>query len=63
MSECTELHIFRVVMDADHRSRGETVESDVLIVGAGPSRTTSDDDLANAGHKVVVLNRRLPPGG
>ena len=46
-----------------HLRLGDALESDVLIVGTGPSGMTAAYYLAKAGRKVVVLEKRLSPGG
>ncbi len=63
MSEFNEIHISRAIIDAYHSRLSDAVESDVLIVGAGPSGMTAAYYLAKAGFKVVVIEKRLSPGG
>jgi thiamine thiazole synthase len=63
MSEFTETDISRAIIDAYHDRLSAAVESDVLIVGAGPSGMTAAFYLARAGRKVVVIEKRLSPGG
>ncbi|MGB9619453.1 MAG: sulfide-dependent adenosine diphosphate thiazole synthase, partial [Armatimonadota bacterium] len=40
-----------------------SIESDVVIVGAGPAGLTAASHLAAAGRKVTILEKRLAPGG
>lgn len=63
MPEFTEIDISRAIIDAYHHRLRDVVESDVLIVGAGPSGMTAAYYLAKAGRKVVVIEKRLSPGG
>jgi len=63
MPEFTEIEISRSIINAYHVRLGDAVESDVLIVGAGPSGMTAAYYLAKSGRKVVVLEKRLSPGG
>jgi thiazole biosynthesis enzyme len=39
------------------------IESDVVVVGAGPAGLVASRDLANAGHKVVLVERNNYLGG
>ena len=42
-------------------SRGETVETDVLVVGGGPSGAAAAYWLAEAGHRVLVVEKKRFP--
>lgn len=63
MSEFSEIDISRAIISAYHTRLSDAVESDVLIVGAGPAGMTAAYYLAKAGRKVVVIEKRLSPGG
>jgi len=41
----------------------DRIESDVLIVGAGPAGMTAAQCLADKGLKVTIIEKRLSPGG
>jgi len=58
-----EVQVSRTILDAYHERLSARIESDVLIVGAGPSGLTAAADLAEAGLTVTVLEKRLAAGG
>lgn len=58
-----ESAVTRAVLSAYHRKLLEAVASDVVVVGAGPSGLTAAWTLAERGRRVVVLEKRLAPGG
>lgn len=51
------------ILDAYYRKLSGCVEGDVLIVGAGPAGLTAAMFLAGKKMKVVVVEKRLAPGG
>jgi len=53
----------RAIIEAHQRKLLASLESDVVIVGAGPSGLTAGRLLAGAGLKVVIVERKLAPGG
>ena len=63
MTEVDEASITRAVLRESLEELAELVESDVIIVGAGPSGLTAARYLAEAGLKTLVLERRLSIGG
>lgn len=63
MSQFSEISISRAIIGAYHNRLSEAVDSDVLIIGAGPSGMTAAYYLAKAGRRVIVIEKRLAPGG
>lgn len=63
MADLQEVEISRAILNAYHQKISECIESDVIIVGAGPAGMTAAFYLAQAGLKVTVMEKRLAPGG
>jgi ribulose 1,5-bisphosphate synthetase/thiazole synthase len=63
VNEIKETQISKAIVDSYHRKLLRSIESDVVIVGAGPAGLTAASDLAAAGRKVTILEKRLAPGG
>jgi thiamine thiazole synthase len=58
-----DIVISRAIIESYYKELIDNLESDVLIVGAGPSGLTASYFLAKEGFKVVVFERALRPGG
>lgn len=63
MTVFNESQISRAILDSYHEKISGRVDSDVVIVGAGPAGLTAALHLTNRGFKVTVLERRLASGG
>jgi thiamine thiazole synthase len=58
-----EVAITQAILNAYHRKLHDAIESDVAIIGAGPSGLLAGGLLARAGMKVTIVEKRLAPGG
>jgi len=58
-----EIDITRGIIENHVASLDRAVESDVVIVGAGPSGLVAGGYLAEKGYNVTMLEKRLAPGG
>jgi thiamine thiazole synthase len=63
MHPIEETAISEAIISSYHRRLLGSVRSDVIIVGAGPSGLVAAHDLARSGMKVILLEKRLSPGG
>jgi thiazole biosynthesis enzyme len=59
----TETAISKAIIESYHRKLAGQIESDVIIVGAGPSGLVAAFHLAAAGKRVTIIEKRLSPGG
>lgn len=58
-----EVPISRAIVDGFARDFSKSIESDVLIVGAGPSGLVAGMDLAHAGYNVAIVEETNYLGG
>jgi len=58
-----EERITSAIIDGFFKKLKDHLRVDVVIVGAGPSGLVAARDLAGAGKKVAVFERKLAPGG
>jgi len=63
MNDVVESDVSQAILDAYHAKFRRALQSDVVIVGAGASGLVSAYRLAGAGHRVVLIEKRLSPGG
>ncbi|MBW1699805.1 MAG: thiazole biosynthesis protein [Deltaproteobacteria bacterium] len=63
MTGSEEIEISKAIIDAYYEKLSNRISNDVVIVGAGPSGLTSAFYLAQKGLKVILLEKRLSPGG
>ena len=61
--ELDEVIISRAIIDTYMNELKEACDVDVAIAGAGPAGITAAYYLAKAGHKVVLFESKLSPGG
>jgi len=63
MHTVAETLISKAIITSYHQKLADSVESDVVIVGAGPAGLTAAARLASQKLKVTVIEKRLAPGG
>ncbi len=63
MAGFNDINVSRTILEAYHERLSARIESDVLIVGAGPAGMTAAAQLADGGLNVTVLEKRLSIGG
>lgn len=63
MKRIEEARISKEILDAYHKKFSDHIESDVIIVGAGPSGLIAATYLSQEKFKVAVIEKRLSPGG
>jgi len=63
MTRFTDTQISKAIATAYHHKMLDRIESDVLIIGAGPAGMTAAYYLAQRGIRTTVLEKRLSTGG
>ena len=59
----SDLEVSRLIMRDYFDMLQDSLDSDVIIVGGGPSGLVAGYTLAEQGKKVVIMEKRLSPGG
>lgn len=59
----SDLEVSRLIVRDYFDMLEDSLESDVIIVGGGPSGLVAGYTLAEQGRKVVIMEKRMTPGG
>ena len=59
----SDLEVSRLIIEDYFEMLKDSLDSDVIIVGGGPSGLVAGYTLADQGKKVVVMEKRMTPGG
>lgn len=59
----SDTEVTRLIMRDYFDMLQSSIESDVIIVGGGPSGLVASYKLAEMGRKVVIMEKRMSPGG
>ncbi|MCE5315710.1 MAG: sulfide-dependent adenosine diphosphate thiazole synthase [Armatimonadota bacterium] len=59
----SDLEVSRLIMRDYFKMLEDSLDSDVIIVGGGPSGLVAGYTLAGQGKKVIIMEKRLSPGG
>lgn len=59
----SDSEVTRLIVQDYFRMLEDSIESDVIIVGGGPSGLVAGYTLAEQGKKVVIMEKRMSPGG
>ncbi|AWB10113.1 thiazole-adenylate synthase [Thermodesulfobium acidiphilum] len=63
LNPVTDVNVSKLILKHYFESITDALTSDVIIVGGGPSGLTAARELGNSGYKVVIMERKLSPGG
>lgn len=63
MDSFEETDVSQAILNAYQAKFAKALRSDVIIVGAGPSGLVAAWRLAESGFRIVLLEKRLSPGG
>ncbi|MFQ3550382.1 MAG: sulfide-dependent adenosine diphosphate thiazole synthase [Armatimonadota bacterium] len=63
IGKISDVEVSRIIMKEYFDTLENALESDVIIVGGGPSGLVAGYTLAEQGKKVVIMEKRLSPGG
>jgi thiamine thiazole synthase len=59
----SDTQVTRLILRHYFRDLEAAIESDVIVVGAGPAGLTCAWTLGDAGHRVTIFDKKLSPGG
>ena len=59
----SDLEVSRLITRDYFKALDHSLDSDVIIVGAGPSGLVAGYTIAEEGRKVTIMEKRLSPGG
>lgn len=63
IADISDLEVSRLIVRDYFEMLEDSLESDVIIVGGGPSGLVAGYTLAEQGRKVVIMEKRMSPGG
>lgn len=58
-----EVKVTRKILDRFHKEFTDALDTDVVVVGGGPSALVAARHLAEGGLRTVIFERKLSPGG
>ncbi len=58
-----EVMVTRKILDRFHKEFTDALDTDVVVVGGGPSALVAARHLAEGGLKTIIFERKLSPGG
>lgn len=63
IGKISDAKVTRLITNEYFKLLNDSIESDVIIVGGGPSGLVAGYTLAEQGKKVVIMEKRISPGG